>query len=47
MPVRTVPPPAGSTPRPRIHDRLVADLGTAIGSLKQGDPQQEETELGR
>jgi aminobutyraldehyde dehydrogenase len=31
---------------PRIHDRLVADLGAAIGSLKQGDPRQEETELG-
>jgi aminobutyraldehyde dehydrogenase len=30
----------------RIHDRLVADLGTAIGSLQPGDPQQEETELG-
>jgi len=31
---------------PRIHDRLVADLGAAIGSLKYGDPQNEETELG-
>jgi aminobutyraldehyde dehydrogenase len=31
---------------PRIHDRLVADLGAAIGSLKYGDPRQEETELG-
>jgi aminobutyraldehyde dehydrogenase len=30
----------------RIHDRLVADLGTAIGSLRYGDPQKEETELG-
>jgi aminobutyraldehyde dehydrogenase len=30
----------------RIHDRLVADLGAAIGSLKHGDPRQEETELG-
>jgi aminobutyraldehyde dehydrogenase len=31
---------------PRIHDRLVADLGAAIASLKHGDPRQEETELG-
>jgi aminobutyraldehyde dehydrogenase len=31
---------------PRIHDRLVADLGAAIGSLKHGDPRHEETELG-
>jgi aminobutyraldehyde dehydrogenase len=31
---------------PGIHDRLVADLGTAIGSLKHGDPGQDETELG-
>jgi aminobutyraldehyde dehydrogenase len=31
---------------PRIHDRLVADLGAAIGSLKHGDPRREETELG-
>ncbi len=30
----------------RIHDRLVADLATAIGSLRYGDPQKEETELG-
>jgi aminobutyraldehyde dehydrogenase len=30
----------------RIHDRLVADLGSAIGSLRYGDPQKEETELG-
>ena len=31
---------------PKIHDRLVADLGAAIGSLRYGDPRQEETELG-
>ena len=31
---------------PGIHDRLVADLGAAIGSLKHGDPGREETELG-
>jgi aminobutyraldehyde dehydrogenase len=31
---------------PRIHDRLVADLGAAIGALKPGDPRRAETELG-
>jgi aminobutyraldehyde dehydrogenase len=31
---------------PRIHDRLVADLGAAVGSLKQGPPDKEDTELG-
>ena len=31
---------------PRIHDRLVADLGAAITSLNCGDPRSEETELG-
>jgi aminobutyraldehyde dehydrogenase len=30
----------------RIYDRLVADLGGAIGSLKYGAPQDEATELG-
>jgi len=30
----------------RVYDRLVADLGRAIGSLKLGDPRQEDTELG-
>jgi aminobutyraldehyde dehydrogenase len=30
----------------RIYDRLVADLGSAIASLKVGDPRQEDTELG-
>ena len=30
----------------RVYDRLVADLGRAIGSLKLGDPRQEATELG-
>jgi aminobutyraldehyde dehydrogenase len=29
-----------------IYDRLVADLGGAIGSLRYGDPTQDETELG-
>jgi len=31
---------------PRIHDRLVADLGSAAASLTWGAPQQEATELG-
>jgi aminobutyraldehyde dehydrogenase len=31
---------------PGIHDRLVADLGAAVGSLRYGDPHEEETELG-
>ncbi len=31
---------------PRIHDRLVADLGAAAGSLRVGAPEQEATELG-
>jgi aminobutyraldehyde dehydrogenase len=30
----------------RIHDRLVADLAAAIASLRYGDPQKDETELG-
>ncbi len=30
----------------KIHDRLVAYLGTAIGSLKSGSPAAEDTELG-
>lgn len=30
----------------RIHDRLVADLGAAIGSLRFGAPQKDDTELG-
>jgi aminobutyraldehyde dehydrogenase len=30
----------------RIHDRLVADLGAAVGSLKHGAPDAEDTELG-
>jgi aminobutyraldehyde dehydrogenase len=30
----------------KIHDRLVADLGAAIGSLKSGAPEAEDTELG-
>jgi aminobutyraldehyde dehydrogenase len=31
---------------PRIHDRLVADLGSAVGSLKVGAPTHDDTELG-
>lgn len=30
----------------KIYDRLVADLGSAIGSLKYGAPEDEATELG-
>jgi aminobutyraldehyde dehydrogenase len=30
----------------RIHDRLVADLGSAVASLKVGAPTRDETELG-
>jgi aminobutyraldehyde dehydrogenase len=30
----------------RIHDRLVADLGAAVGSLKYGAPDADDTELG-
>jgi aminobutyraldehyde dehydrogenase len=30
----------------RIYDKLVADLGAAVGSLKYGDPGDEATELG-
>jgi aminobutyraldehyde dehydrogenase len=30
----------------RIHDRLVADLGAAIRSLRCGDPRDETTEMG-
>jgi 1-pyrroline dehydrogenase len=31
---------------PRIHDNLLADLVSAVGSLKVGDPLDEETEMG-
>jgi aminobutyraldehyde dehydrogenase len=31
---------------PRIHDRLVADLGAAVGALKQGPPDKDDTEIG-
>jgi acyl-CoA reductase-like NAD-dependent aldehyde dehydrogenase len=31
---------------PKIYDDLVAGLGDAVGSLKMGDPQAEDTELG-
>jgi aminobutyraldehyde dehydrogenase len=31
---------------PRIHDRLVADLGAAVASLKHGAPDADDTELG-
>jgi 1-pyrroline dehydrogenase len=31
---------------PKIHDDLVAALGEAVGSLKMGDPQSDDTELG-
>jgi aminobutyraldehyde dehydrogenase len=31
---------------PRIHDRLVAELGTAVTSLRPGAPDQDDTELG-
>ncbi|MGH7324160.1 MAG: gamma-aminobutyraldehyde dehydrogenase [Candidatus Rokuibacteriota bacterium] len=30
----------------RIHDRLVADLGAAVGSLRYGAPQKDDTEVG-
>ncbi len=30
----------------RIHDRLVADLGAAVGSLRYGAPQKDVTEVG-
>jgi aminobutyraldehyde dehydrogenase len=30
----------------KIYDKLVADLGSAVGSLKYGDPGDEATELG-
>jgi 1-pyrroline dehydrogenase len=31
---------------PKIYDSLVSGLGEAVGSLKMGDPQSEDTELG-
>lgn len=31
---------------PAIHDRLVADLASAIGSLRYGDPEDDEAEFG-
>jgi betaine-aldehyde dehydrogenase len=31
---------------PKIHDDLVAGLSEAVGSLKMGDPQADDTELG-
>src|SRR3954470_9218079 len=31
---------------PRIHDDLVSELASAVGSLKMGDPQADDTELG-
>jgi 1-pyrroline dehydrogenase len=31
---------------PKIHDDLVAGLSDAVGSLKMGDPQADDTELG-
>ncbi|MEA2444457.1 MAG: betaine-aldehyde dehydrogenase, partial [Thermoleophilales bacterium] len=31
---------------PKIHDELVAGLADAVGSLKMGDPQADDTELG-
>jgi 1-pyrroline dehydrogenase len=31
---------------PRIHDDLVSGLADAVGSLKMGDPQADDTELG-
>jgi acyl-CoA reductase-like NAD-dependent aldehyde dehydrogenase len=29
-----------------VHDRLVADLASAVGSLRPGDPRAEDTEVG-
>jgi aminobutyraldehyde dehydrogenase len=31
---------------PKIHDRLVADLGAAVASIKAGMPEQEDSDIG-
>jgi aminobutyraldehyde dehydrogenase len=31
---------------PKIHDKLVADLGAAVASIKAGQPEQEDSDIG-
>ena len=46
MPGRIAPPPAASTPDPKIHDKLVADLSAAASSIKVGTQEEEGVEMG-
>ncbi len=46
MPARIAPPPAACTPAQRIYERVVADLTSAVRSIKVGSQQEPGVEMG-
>ena len=46
MPARTARPPAASMPAGRIYEKLVADLSSAVSTIKYNDADDTENEIG-
>ena len=46
MPARTARPPAAIYAEGKIHDQLVADLGSAAASIQWGEPSGENMDIG-